>query len=85
MIGRATAKTPANALRKTPSNNLWLNFLKHWQLYAIIAIPLLYIIIFHYVPMGGIIIAFKKYRVTKGMFGSDWVGLKWFLKFLGLQ
>lgn len=44
-------------------------------------IPFAYLIIFRYIPMGGIIIAFKKYRVTKGIFGSDWVGFHYFIKF----
>ena len=46
------------------------------QDYILAAIPLLYIFIFSYLPMCGIIIAFKSYRYDKGIFGSDWVGLK---------
>ena len=37
-------------------------------------------IIFRYIPMGGIVIAFKDFIVTKGIFGSDWVGLENFNK-----
>jgi ABC-type polysaccharide transport system permease subunit len=64
--------TRIHQYHQTPSNNFRLNFLRHWQLYAIMLIPFAYLIIFRYIPMGGIIIAFKKYRVTKGIFGSDW-------------
>ena len=39
---------------------------------------LIWLIIFCYVPMGGIVIAFKNYRPAKGIWGSEWVGLKWF-------
>jgi putative aldouronate transport system permease protein len=39
---------------------------------------LLWLLIFCYIPMGGIIIAFKNYRPAKGIIGSDWVGVKWF-------
>ena len=46
------------------------------QDYILAAIPLLYIFVFSYLPMCGIIIAFKSYRYDKGIFGSDWVGLK---------
>ncbi len=42
----------------------------------LMALPaLLYFFINNYIPMGGIIIAFKKYRFNKGIWGSDWAGL----------
>ncbi|WP_227793291.1 ABC transporter permease [Paenibacillus guangzhouensis] len=43
--------------------------------------PLLYIIVFKYVPMLGNIIAFKQYSITKGMFGSPWAGFTHFERF----
>ncbi len=46
---------------------------------------LAFLIIFHYVPMGGIIIAFKNYVPRKGLFGSEWVGLKNFEFFFKSQ
>jgi putative aldouronate transport system permease protein len=39
------------------------------------------LILFCYVPMGGLIIAFQDYRTTRGILGSDWVGLKHFAAF----
>lgn len=39
-------------------------------------IPIAYFILFKYVPMGGTIVAFKKYNIFKGMWASPWVGLK---------
>ena len=42
---------------------------------------MLYFIIFKYVPMYGILLAFKKYRISKGIWGSPWVGLAQFVKF----
>ena len=46
------------------------------QLYSMGLIPILLVVLFSYVPMFGIIIAFKKYNYSKGILGSDWVGFK---------
>lgn len=54
---------------------------KHWQFYIIILIPLIHLIVFKYAPMYGIIIAFKRFHPIKGIFGSEWVGLKYFQDF----
>ncbi len=54
---------------------------KHWQLYFLVAIPLVFLITFKYVPMAGVIIAFKDYSVVKGIYGSEWAGLKYFQYF----
>lgn len=60
---------------------VWKDYRKSWQLYALFALPLLYIIIFKYVPMYGAQIAFKNFNVTKGITGSDWAGLAHFERF----
>lgn len=57
---------------------------KNWQLYLIILPSLIYLVIFKYAPMMGVQIAFKNYMVTKGIWGSDWVGLKQFVDFFHL-
>lgn len=54
---------------------------KHWQLYFFVLIPLAFLIVFKYIPMAGVVIAFKDYSVTKGIMGSEWVGLKYFKYF----
>lgn len=54
---------------------------QHWQLYVFLLLPVTYIIIFCYVPMGGLVIAFEDYKVRRGIWGSDWVGLSNFIKF----
>lgn len=51
---------------------------KHWQLYLVILLPLIYIIVFKYFPMYGAQIAFKDYMASKGIGGSPWAGLKHF-------
>ncbi|PZE21141.1 ABC transporter permease [Paenibacillus xerothermodurans] len=54
---------------------------ENWQLYLLVAVPFLYVIIFHYIPMLGLQIAFKNYNVVQGMLGSKWVGLLYFERF----
>ncbi len=56
---------------------------QHWQLYVFFLGPALILtIVFKYIPMGGVLIAFQKYSPFKGVFGSEWVGLKYFKQFL---
>ncbi len=56
---------------------------KHWQLYVIFLLPALVLtIIFKYLPMGGILIAFQDYNPIRGILGSQWVGFEYFQRFL---
>ncbi|MCR2820066.1 ABC transporter permease [Lederbergia panacisoli] len=55
--------------------------LQNWELYIFILPAFLYFFIFHYIPMYGIQIAFRDYIPTLGFTGSEWVGLKHFLRF----
>ncbi len=50
-------------------------FRRDAALHIMLLIPLALLIIYHYVPMAGIIIGFKNYKGTKGIFGSSWIGL----------
>ena len=64
-------------------HNALVYFRQHWQLYVIFLLPaLLLTLIFRYAPMGGILIAFKKYNPIKGIWASKWVGFKYFERFL---
>ncbi|MBQ8814268.1 MAG: sugar ABC transporter permease [Lachnospiraceae bacterium] len=54
---------------------------RDWQLYVFLLIPITYILIFAYAPMGGIVMAFQDYSARKGILGSDWVGLDNFRRF----
>ena len=56
-------------------------FKANWQLYLLLLLPVAYFVIFKYGPMYGAQIAFRDYRPTKGILGSDWVGLKHFKTF----
>lgn len=56
---------------------------QYLPLYLLFIPVLAYYLIFCYAPMGGVIIAFKDYTFNRGIFGSEWVGLKHFRRFLG--
>ena len=73
-MAKSVKAVPAKKKSKRKSSN--------WQFWAIIALPVIYAIVFAYIPMGGIIIAFKDYSIRKGILGSSWVGLKYFKQFL---
>lgn len=62
-----------------------LSFIKnHYFLYFMLLLPIVYYIIFRYVPMYGIIISFKDYSIFKGISASPWVGLKNFEKIFAM-
>lgn len=46
-----------------------------WQLYALLSLPMLYFLIFKYIPMYGVTIAFKDFNMFQGIWKSPWVGL----------
>lgn len=53
----------------------------HWQLYLLLLIPIVITIVYKYLPMYGIQIAFRDFKASKGYLGSEWVGLEWFERF----
>jgi len=57
-------------------------YAKFWRLYIFLLIPLTYLFIFRYYPMIGAQIAFRKYSIRGGVWGSPWVGFDNFIKFL---
>lgn len=57
------------------------NVRKNWILYLMITPVLLYYIIFSYVPMYGVLLAFKDYKIKLGILGSPWVGFEHFQRF----
>lgn len=61
-----------------------INYIKkNYQLYLLFTLPpLALLIIFKYIPIGGILIAFEDYNPIAGILGSDWVGFKHFQRFL---
>lgn len=51
--------------------------------YAMMLLPMAYLLLFRYYPMLGIQIAFKKYKAKLGIWGSPWIGMKYFQDFFG--
>lgn len=54
---------------------------RYGGLYLLVIPVVLYYVVFHYIPMGGVVIAFQDYRPRIGILGSEWVGLKHFINF----
>ncbi len=59
------------------------DFRKNWLIYLMLVPVIVYLLIFCYAPMYGIVIAFKDFKPRLGIMGSDWVGLKYFKEFVG--
>lgn len=65
--------------------NVWQRFWeqRNLQLFALLGVG--FILLFYYVPMSGLLMAFKKYKIQTGyagIFTAEWVGLKWFSEFV---
>ncbi len=69
-LHRGTGKRPVKARN-------WSNL----QVYSLGALPLLLLFVFKYIPMFGLVIAFKDYKFDLGILGSPWVGLRNFTFF----
>ena len=72
---RETVNRKAYSFRK--------DFRRDWQMHLLLLVPVVYIIVFSYWPMYGVQIAFRDFSPRKGITGSEWVGMDWFVKFLG--
>ncbi|MDF2924140.1 MAG: sugar transporter ATPase [Paenibacillaceae bacterium] len=62
---------------------LWSRIKRYKVLYLLLLPELVYFALFKYLPMLGIVIAFKKYNLILGFWKSDWIGLKNFADFIG--
>ncbi len=80
------SKTKPNTI-KIPNNSsklsrLLRNMHRHWQLYILLIPTIVFFIVFKYVPMYGVQIAFRDFSIIDGFTGSEWVGLKHFERFV---
>lgn len=77
-VSKAASAKPAVVVDK---NDLKKRLVSHWQLYVMLLIPVILTVIYKYIPMYGIQIAFRDYKASRGFTGSEWVGLQWFERF----
>lgn len=73
---------PKNALATTKGQKFMVRLRRDWELHLMILLPMLYIFIFDFGPLYGLQLAFRDYRPRRGIWGSEWVGLKWFIRYL---
>jgi putative aldouronate transport system permease protein len=67
-----------------PRSRTWRWALRrNWQLYSLAVAPLLFFLIFRYLPMIGNVIAFRRFRPGGSLFGDRWVGLRYVRLFIG--
>ena len=61
-------------MKQIKKKSLWLRFKRNRILWLMLVPAMLYVLLFNYAPMGGIVIAFKRYNYTDGIFKSPWIG-----------
>ena len=74
-----TKLTPAQ--KRLKRKKFWSDVLRDKQLYLMLIPFVLYYILFHYVPMFGLQMAFQNYKPFLGISGSEWVGFEHFINF----
>ncbi len=80
-VDKAAAKVAKRAAKKAQMP-LGRHILRYWRLYLFLLIPVVYYIIFRYIPMAGNIIAFRRFRAGGSIFGSKWVAFRYFEQFI---
>lgn len=69
-----------------PSRVTWRQALRRdWRLYTFLVLPLLFLLVFRYVPILGNVVAFRRFRPGSSMFGDEWVGLYYVRMFINDQ
>lgn len=82
-MGQVSGENVNTGMKSSKLHNLLVYMKQHWQLYVIFIMPaFLLTIIFRYLPMGGVLIAFMEYNPIRGILGSEWVGFEHFARFL---
>ncbi len=82
-MSKPSANTLAPRSGSSKMHNTLVYVRQHWQLYLLFMLPAFVLtIVFRYIPMGGVLIAFENYNPFVGVFGSEWVGFSHFQRFL---
>lgn len=81
-VQEAVSTERADAVRATRRKATLTRIRQSWQLYLMLALPLVYVIIFLYWPLYGLQIAFRNYNIVQGILGSPWVGLQHLERFV---
>lgn len=76
------AQTKAKKEKLKHDESLLRHVKKNCKLYTFLILPILYYVIFKYIPMLGNIIAFRRYKGGPNIFGERWVGFRYFEQFL---
>lgn len=83
-MANATLKKDRFQEKLRSEKRSWVRSLgRYWQLYILLIPVVLNFVIFHYVPMAGIQIAFKDFMLNLGVWGSEWLGFDHFERFFG--
>lgn len=64
--------------RKDNKQKFYHYLLRDWQLYTLLILPLMFVVVFKYAPLSGLLLAFKDYNIIRGFLGSEWVGFEVF-------
>jgi len=81
-VGEAPAPQRRRRRReRTTLTGLQRSLRRHWTLYLLMIVPIIWFVVFKYIPMSNAVLAFKNYNVVAGIWGSEWIGWRNFQMF----
>jgi putative aldouronate transport system permease protein len=82
-IGESAPASDGGALRPSRHRETWRRALRRdWRLYSLVLLPVIFFLIFRYLPMLGNVIAFRRFQPGGSIFGEEWVGLYYVQRFI---
>ncbi len=84
IIGKPLDKL-SNMFRRVKKSRLYKNYWESRYLFLMLVPAVIYYIVFHYMPIYGVQIAFKNFRFNKGIWGSPWIGFQHFIDIFALE